>query len=197
MKIAVKYIILNLIILLGCSPQGSLRDRTMQPELIMETIGIKQGMIVGEVGAGEGYFTFNLSKRVGPDGKIYANDIKPSVLDTIRKKSKEQNLGNITVVQGATEDPNFPAKDLDMIVMMLVYHELEKPIIYFQNIRKYLRPGATVVVIERNPDKWGQGEDHFMTKVEILDTIEDSDYEVVRIESFLEIDDIYILHPRN
>jgi ubiquinone/menaquinone biosynthesis C-methylase UbiE len=169
----------------------------MQPELIMDTIGVKQGMVIGEVGAGEGYFTFHLSKRIGPEGKIYANDIKKSVLESIEQKCEEENISNILVVLGETEDPIFPVVDLDMIVMMIVYHDLEKPVIFFKNLKKYLKPGATVVVIDRDPDRWGQGWDHFMTREAILGSVKKSAYELVRLETFLEKDNIYIFQPED
>jgi ubiquinone/menaquinone biosynthesis C-methylase UbiE len=162
----------------------------------MDTIGVKKGMKIGEIGAGEGYFTFKLSERVGPSGKIYANDIRQSVLDTIQKKVLEDNINNIHVLLGSTEDPYFPEDNFDMIVMMLVYHELEKPVLYFQNLKKYLKPGATVVVIDRDPQRWGQGEDHFMKTYDILDKVEESEYELVRLETFLEIDNIFIFRPK-
>ncbi len=74
----------------SCSSQWSRRDKQLQPELVLDTIGVKSGMVIGEVGAGEGYLTFKLSTRVGPTGKIYANDIKKSVLKTIRQKVRRR-----------------------------------------------------------------------------------------------------------
>jgi len=190
------YYFLILLLFSSCFAQNSRRDKSMQPELIMDTIGVKQGMIIGEVGAGEGYFTFKLSERVGPEGKVYANDIKRDVLETIEEKSNENNIKNISVVQGETEDPLFPEKNLDMIVMMLVYHDLEKPVIFFQNLKKYLKPEANVVIIDRDPERWGQGEDHFMTREAILDSVKKSGFDLVRLETFLERDNIYIFQPK-
>ena len=199
MKTFIQHILLKsllfLFLIYGCSYHGNNRDSLMKPEMIMDTIGVEKGMKIGEIGAGEGYFTFKLSKRVGPAGKIYANDIRQSVLDTIQNRIKKENIENIIVLLGSTEDPYFPEENFDLIVMMLVYHELEKPVIYFQNLKKYLKPGGTVVVIERDPERWGQGEDHFMKTKEILDTVEESDYELVRMETFLEIDNIFIFRP--
>jgi ubiquinone/menaquinone biosynthesis C-methylase UbiE len=187
---------LIVVLLYSCFAQSSRRDKSMRPELIMDTIGVKPGMIIGEVGAGEGYFTFKLSDRVGPEGKIYANDIKKSVLESIEEKSEEKNIENISVVKGETEDPLFPENELDMIVMMLVYHDLEKPVIFFRNLKKYLKPEANVVIIDRDPDRWGEDWDHFMTKKEILESVKKSDYELVGLETFLERDNIYIFRPK-
>jgi ubiquinone/menaquinone biosynthesis C-methylase UbiE len=197
MKNIIHYFFLVLVLFYSCFAQSSRRDTLVQPELIMDTIGVKSGMVIGEVGAGEGYFTFKLSNRVGPEGKIYANDINTSVLETISKKLKDENIDNITIVNGKIDDPLFPENDLEMIVMMMVYHDLEKPLIFFKNLRKYLKPGATVVVIDRDPDRWGQGWDHFMTKEAILDSVKKSDYELVRLETFLDRDNIYIFRPIN
>jgi ubiquinone/menaquinone biosynthesis C-methylase UbiE len=169
----------------------------MKPELIMDTIGVKTGMMIGEVGAGEGYFTFKLSERVGPSGKIFANDIKKSVLETIEEKSEEDKIQNITIVLGETEDPLFPETELDMIVMMMVYHDLEEPVLFLQNLKKYLKQNGTVVIIDKDPDRWGQGRDHFMTKEAILDSVKKSEYVLLRLETFLEKDNIYIFRPKN
>jgi ubiquinone/menaquinone biosynthesis C-methylase UbiE len=179
----------------SCWGQHSQRDQSMKPEQIMDTIGVKAGMVIGEVGAGEGYFTFKLSNRVGPKGRIYANDIKRSVLETIENKSEDENIINISTVHGETEDPLFPKTNLDMIVMMQVYHDLAKPVIFFKNLKKYLKPGANVVIIDKDPDRWGRGWDHFMTKEAILDSVKKSGYELIRLETFLEKDNIYIFRP--
>ncbi len=192
-----KYFFLIFILFYSCSAQSSRRDKFLQPELLMDTIGVKTGMAIGEVGAGEGYFTFKLSDRVGPEGRIYANDIKKSVLETVEEKSEEENFENISVVYGEIEDPLFPEKELDMIVMMMVYHDLEKPVIFFRNLKKYLKLGANVVIIDRDPDRWDQGWDHFMTKDEILDSVKQADYTLVRLETFLERDNIFIFRPSN
>ena len=184
------------IIISSCSSQWSRRDKQLQPELVLDTIGIKSGMVIGEVGSGEGYLTFRLSSRVGAGGIIYANDIKKSVLETIRKKAKEEGVNNIETVLGKTIDPLFPVKNLDMVVMISVYHDLEKPVDFMQNLKQYLKPGTPVVIIDRDPDRWGQGDDHFMKKDELIDSVEKADYKLSRIETFPEIDNIYIFYPQ-
>jgi ubiquinone/menaquinone biosynthesis C-methylase UbiE len=177
------------------SIQNSYRDKRMQPERIMDSIAVKEGMIIGEVGAGEGYFTYHLSRRVGAGGHVFANDIKSSVLEDIRDHCEDNGLTNITTVQGELRDPLFPQKNLDMIVMMLVFHDLEQPIPYFENLKNYLKPGAPVVVIDRDPERWGQGHDHFMSKEEILKKIKTAGYELGHLYMFLDNDNIYVFYP--
>ena len=92
----------------------------------MDAIGVEPGMRVGEAGAGTGYFTFPLARRVGPDGIVFANDISTSSLDVIRDRAADEELGNIKIDVGEVADPLFPEDDLDMIVMVYVLHMLEK-----------------------------------------------------------------------
>ena len=99
--------------------QRSDRDSWQQPEKIMDSLGIGPGMIIGEAGAGDGYFTFHLSKRVGSDGKIYANDIDKKALQRIDDKCKEDSVCNITTVMGKVDDPLFPKGELDGVVIMM------------------------------------------------------------------------------
>jgi len=152
-------------------------------------------MIIGEVGAGDGYFTFKISKRVAEEGRIYANDINKNALSRLREKADKDGFDNITTVLGAVEDPLFPVTSLDMIVMVMVYHELEKPQEMFRNLKKYLKPEANVVIIERDPDKWNKGWDHFKTKEELLSTVRSAGYELLQLYDFLMIDNVFIFHP--
>lgn len=178
-----------------CVAQWSRRDRDLQPERVLDTVGVKSGMIIGEVGAGEGYLTFKLAKRVGPDGKIYANDIKESVLNRIREKAQQDSIENIQIVLGETLDPLFPQKNLDMIIMILVYHDLENPLIFMQHLKAYLRPGAPVVIIDRDPERWGQGFDHFMKKEDLIQSVLKAGYRLSRLETFPVMDNVYIFLP--
>jgi len=168
------------------------RETWQPPGQIMDSIGVKPGMIIGEAGAGQGYFTFYLARRVGEKGKVYANDISITSLNDIQSRSKRENIANIITVLGETEDPLFPQKNLDMIVMLYVLHMLEKPVEFLKNLKKYMKPGTQLVIIERNTLTERAHYPGFMTKKQILDTIEKSDYKLERILTFLPRDVIYI-----
>jgi len=174
-----------------CAAQSN-RDAWMKPEKVMDAIGVKPGMVIGEGGAGEGYFTFKLARRVGTKGRIYANDIVERVLRVIENRCEKEDIVNITTILGEVDDPLFPEDELDMVVMVVAFHDFEKPVAWLENVRPSMKRNATLVIIERDPDRWGRGESHFMTKEEILDTVKKADYQLVRIETFLPRHNVYI-----
>jgi predicted alpha/beta superfamily hydrolase/predicted methyltransferase len=168
------------------------RETWQPPEKILDAIGVKSGMRVGEAGAGQGYFTFPLARRVGPRGAVFANDISTSSLDVIRERAGREGLANIKTVMGAVEDPLFPEKNLDMIVMVYVLHMLERPIPFVKNLRSYLKPGGVLVIIERNTTIDRAHSPSFMTNRQILETLTGTGYALDRTETFLPRDTIYI-----
>lgn len=185
-------LIFTFLLSINCLAQNTYRDKRMQPERIMDSLRVKEGKIIGEAGAGEGYFTFWLSKRIGETGRIYANDIKKSVLKKIKSRCKNEGITNIETVFGEVTDPMFPVDSLEMVVMMIAFHDFIKPVKWLKNTKKYMKPGAEFVIIDRDPDRWGQGHDHFMTKKEVLKLTKKAGFELIRFFTFLERDNIYV-----
>jgi ubiquinone/menaquinone biosynthesis C-methylase UbiE len=172
------------------------REVWQPPEQIMDVVGVRAGMRIGEAGAGEGYLTFHLARRVGGRGIVYANEISEGDLETIRNRAQREGVANIVTVLGETEDPLFPENDLDMVIMVYVLHHLDRPIEFLQNLEGYLKPDAPVVIVEKNTDTKRSHPPQFMTNRQILETIEESGYELERTEDFLPRDTIYIYRVR-
>lgn len=168
------------------------RETWQPPERIMDVIGVKPGMKIGEAGAGRCYLTFPLARRVGSGGIVFANDISTSALNVIKERVAREELGNIRIVAGEVEDPLFPEKNLDMVIMVYVLHEVERPKPFLKNIHKYLKQGGLLVIIERNTNEDRTHFPSFMTKKQIFETVDKTEYELDRIESFLPYDNIYI-----
>jgi probable HAF family extracellular repeat protein len=168
------------------------RETWQPPERIMDAVGVRPGMRVGEAGAGQGYFTFPLARRVGAEGFVLANDISTSRLDVIRQRAVREGLRNIKIVVGEVDNPLFPEKNLDMIVMVYVLHELERPIPFVKNLHSYLRPGGSLAIIERSTTVESTQSHSFMTNSRILATMSATGYELDRTETFLPRDTIYI-----
>ncbi|MBD3854537.1 MAG: class I SAM-dependent methyltransferase [Acidobacteria bacterium] len=172
------------------------RETWQPPEQIMDAVGVRAGMRIGEAGAGEGYLTFHLARRVGDRGVVYANEISEGDLETIRHRAQREDVDNIVTVLGEIEDPLFPEKDLDMVIMVYVLHHLDRPIEFLQNLEGYLKPDAPVVIIEKNHDMERSHPPQFMTGRQVLETIEESGYELEKTETFLPRDTIYIYRVR-
>ena len=169
------------------------RDQRQQPEKVMDVIGVKKGMTIGVAGAGHGYFTFKMAKRVGQTGKIYANEINEKKLNHIKKRCKKDQIENVSTILGEVEDPLFPIGEMDMVFMCYVFHDLEKPVEFLINIKKSLKNGATVVIMDQDPGKTGSN--HFFTKETLLKKVKAANYKVLRIETFLKNDNIYVCVP--
>ena len=125
------------------------RDSIEKPLNIIRLIGVKPGMRIGEAGAGEGYFTFPLSEKVGEKGVIYANDISEFEISVMEHYAREFGvLKNIVSVLGKVDDPCFPVNDLDMIVIYHSFHDFEKRYEWIENAKKYLKRGGNLVIID-------------------------------------------------
>jgi SAM-dependent methyltransferase len=162
----------------------------------MDAIGVKPGMTIGEVGAGNGYFTFKLAARVGPTGLIYANDINPNSLQNIKAGARQRRIDNIVTVRGEVADPLFPPGVLDLVIMVYVFHELTEPVKLLQNLKSSLKPDAPLVILERDPNKMPSAKGHFFQRERLLELVREADFDLVRVETFLPRDNIYILRPK-
>ena len=172
------------------------------PDKVMDAIGLEPGMTVGEIGAGFGRYTVHLAQRVGANGKIYANDIDQAVLSTLEQRCKTDNITNVETVLGEEEDPLFPKNSLDMAFMVWVFHGLDKPGPLMKNLIPALKPGASLVIVdpvdsEIDMEKEFAGEEIPADRPTITQRVEiaakEAGLEIVRIESFLPLDFIFIL----
>ena len=128
--------------------ERSEREKEEAPTAAIDSLGIKKGMNVADIGAGTGYFSFRLARRVGPTGKVYANDIQPEMLDRVREKAQAEGVTNIVTVLGGEADPRLPAGKMDVVIMVDVYHELSQPQEMLQNIRASLKPDGRLILLE-------------------------------------------------
>jgi ubiquinone/menaquinone biosynthesis C-methylase UbiE len=118
------------------------------PDAALDAIGIKPGMVVADVGAGTGYMTLRMARRVGPSGKVYANDVQPEMLRRLRQNAAKEKLANIETVLGTEADPKLPAGKLDLILLVDVYHEFSQPQKMLQRMREALKPDGRLVLLE-------------------------------------------------
>jgi ubiquinone/menaquinone biosynthesis C-methylase UbiE len=124
------------------------REVEEAPSLLVKSLGLKPGMVVADIGAGSGYLTFPMARRVGPKGRVYAVDIQPEMLLIIQKKAAQLRVRNVQTVLGATADPKLPDGSCDLQLLVDVYHELDQPYEMTLAMKKALKPDGLLVLVE-------------------------------------------------
>ena len=124
------------------------RVQEEEPDVALDALKLASGSTVADVGAGSGYMTVKMAKRVGPTGKVYANDIQPQMLTMLRQRLDREKLTNVDLVLGTYDDPKLPANTLDLILMVDVYHEFSQPQQMLRRMRESLKTGGRLVLLE-------------------------------------------------
>jgi ubiquinone/menaquinone biosynthesis C-methylase UbiE len=126
------------------------RDRVGEAEQVMELAGVRPGMSVADVGAGEGYYTIRLARAVGPRGRVLAEDIVPDVRDQLSDRVQRERLDNVAVKLGTPDNPMLPPGSFDRVFLVHMYHEVQSPYAFLWHMREGVKPGGLVVVVESN-----------------------------------------------
>ncbi|WP_176592655.1 class I SAM-dependent methyltransferase [Sphingobium sp. EM0848] len=126
------------------------RDRVNEAEDIMNRAGIRRGMTVADIGAGEGYYTVRLANRVGDRGRVLAEDIMPEVIEALSRRITREDWRNVSVKLGAPENPRLPENSFDRIFMVHMYHEIAEPYAFLWNLSPALKPDGELIVVDAN-----------------------------------------------
>ncbi len=124
------------------------RDRVGEAEAVIAAAGVRPGMWVADIGAGEGYYTVRLSPVVGPEGRVLAQDIVPQVRDRLAERVQRDGLENVAVRLGEPDDPKLPRGSFDRIFLVHMYHEVNEPYAFLWNLRAGLKSGGEIVVVD-------------------------------------------------
>ncbi len=126
------------------------RDEAGEAEYVMDWAGIQLGTTVADIGAGEGYYTIRLADRVGPKGRVLAQDINRGALNRLGERVTREQLDNVAIKEGAVDDPRLPENSFDRIFMVHMYHEVEEPYAFLWRMRPALAKGGQVIVVDRD-----------------------------------------------
>jgi putative heme-binding domain-containing protein len=124
------------------------RDKEERPELLMKALEIRPGSDVADIGSGTGYFTWRLAEQVGPRGRVYAVDVQESMLDLTRAAVEQRNVSNVQYVLAGDDDPRLPPQSIDLAFIAYAYHEFADPEAMMGAIRRALKPGGRVLILE-------------------------------------------------
>jgi ubiquinone/menaquinone biosynthesis C-methylase UbiE len=133
------------------------RAAWQKPEQIMDALHVADGSRVADVGAGAGWFTIHLARRVGPNGVVYAQDVQRQMLEAIRRRVSREGLQNVETRLGAGNDPNLPIAALDAVVVVDTYQEFEDRVAYLRNLAGTLKPNGLMGIVNWKPGRGGPG----------------------------------------
>jgi SAM-dependent methyltransferase len=167
--------------------EGPDREAWQRPELIMDALGIGDGSVVADLGAGGGWFTVRLAKRVGPNGLVYAEDIQPQMIEAIQRRVQREGLMNVRPVLGAADHPALPQGQLDAALMVDTLHEVVDARPLLSQVRFALKAGGRLGIVEYRTDGGGPGPspDERMPSQQVIRAAESAGFRLLRQEQFL------------
>jgi predicted methyltransferase len=164
------------------------RDREQRPDEVNRAMGLRDGQVVADLGAGTGYFTRRLAKAVAPSGRVYAVDIQPEMIALLKRNVEKAGLANVVPVLGTGDDPKLPAGGIDWILLVDVYHEFQQPKAMLARMREALAPGGRIALVEYRLE--GSSAEHIrrehrMSVKQVLEEWEPAGFRLVERHEFL------------
>ncbi len=166
------------------------RESTEEPERVLDALHLTAGMQVADVGAGVGYFTVRIARRLarlGPGGRVFATDIDADMLHDLAANVGDAGLGNVTPILCTDRDAHLPHDALDLELLVDVYHELAHPAETLAQLRDALHPSGRLVLVEYRADDPSVGikPEHTMRVAQVKEEVESGGFHLAQVEEFL------------
>jgi arsenite methyltransferase len=175
----------------AASPEG-------QAQRIIQSLQIQAGQAIADIGSGGGYFSLQFARRVGESGRVYAVDTESRFLDFIKRQAEEQGLDNVAFVLAAEDEVELPEAGLDLIFTRDAFHHLPEPAAYFRNLKRFLKPGGRVAIIDYRPRRglsFANLFGHYTPEETILQALGEAGYAVVESFDFLPRQSFNVFRP--
>lgn len=158
------------------------RQAEEKPDLAIKELNLKPRMIVADIGAGTGYYSIRMAPHVSPGGRVLSDDIQPEMLARLRTNAKAANVTNIETILGSESDPHLPTGNVDLVIMVDVYHELSRPQRMLEHIREALKPDGQLVLLEYRKEDPSVPirPEHKMSLADVKAEIEPEGYQFVK-----------------
>lgn len=176
-------------------PQEKRFNDLQPPEVVLDILGIRPGLVVGEVGAGHGRVTVHVAARVGDKGKVYANDIDPAAVDYLTARCRRQGLANVVPILSLPDDARFPENSLDLVLMTWVYHHVDDPVPLLKSLLSSLKPWGIVALVEPKPEH-SERNGKVLTRSTVGEEASAAGFTLdAVIEDRLKADNVFVLRP--
>lgn len=178
--------------------EGPDRDAWQMPDEVMDALGIADGATVADLGAGGGWFTVRLARRVGPSGRVYAQDIQPQMIESISRRVSREGLTNVSTVLGTADDPRLPGA-LDAVLIVGTYPEISDPVTLLRRVAAALKPDGRIGIVDFTLEGGGPGPP-LEERIEPAQVIENAGRAGLRLlahERFLRYQYLLVFAPRS
>jgi len=174
------------------------RDAYQKPHEVLKALNIKPGEIIADIGAGSGYFTFRLSHFVGDKGKVYAVDVSPDMILHINRSIRDQKANNVVTVLADPDDPLLPDQSVNRFFICEVWHHIENQTKYLTLMKKMLKPGGEVVMIDFQKKEFPVGPPMNMriAREDVIKRLESNGYRLTKEHTFLPYQYFLVFVPR-
>jgi cyclopropane fatty-acyl-phospholipid synthase-like methyltransferase len=160
------------------------RDAWQKPEQVLDALGLERGSIVADIGAGTGYFSARIARRI-PDGKIYAADVEPDMVRYLRERAGKEHLPNLIAVQAAPDAANLP-EPASAVLVVDTYHHIQNRIEYFSKLRASLLPKGRLAIIDFKADSpSGPPVQHRIAPEKVIEELNAAGYSLAETRDFL------------
>jgi ubiquinone/menaquinone biosynthesis C-methylase UbiE len=158
------------------------REEEEGPGQMREQLHVKPGMVVCDMGCGNGYHTLPLAEMVGEKGKVYAVDVQPEMIEMLKANIERNGVKNIVPINGLYHDPKLPPNTCDMILLVDVYHEFSHPVQMLAGMRAALKPDGQLVLCEFRAEDQSVPikPEHKMSKVQINKEMNANGFKLMR-----------------
>lgn len=174
------------------------REEEEQPEHMLDVLQIREGDTVADVGAGSGYYVERLSKRVGASGRVLGTDVQPEMIAMIDARVRDRGLSNVQTILATPDDAKLPVASVDLVLMVDVYHELSEPLATLAQVKRALRPGGRLALVEFRAEdpKVPIKAEHKMTLAQIERELSAASFRIDRVDESLPWQRVVIAVPK-
>lgn len=157
------------------------RDAWQRPDEIVRALELRTGAAVADLGAGTGYFSKRLATAVGPDGVVFAVDVEPNLVAYLRARAEREKTPNVVPILASTSNPRLPPRSCDVVLVVDTYHHIDDRLTYFQRLRRVLRSGGRVAIVDwqKRPLPVGPEMAHKLDRAVVVEEMKTSGYRLV------------------
>jgi len=173
------------------------RAEWQKPAEIPAALGIKEGMVVADIGAGTGYFERFFARAVGPEGRVYAVDIEPSMVAHLEDRASKEGTPNVTAVLAAPDDPKLPAAGVDLIFICDTWHHIDDRLSYLKHLAGALKPGGRVAIVDFHKKELpvGPPPEHKLAREEVVEELAEAGWALAGESDLLPYQYLLIFTP--